>query len=107
MDEPTNSLDLQKQLELCEIIKEITRHHHIGFIVVLHDLNLAARFGDRVFVFDGNGGIYNQGSPEEVFTENMLKDVYGVHAEIKQDQTGVPVIIPHMSVRTLDEHIPV
>ena len=107
MDEPTNSLDLQKQLELCEIIKEITRHHHIGFIVVLHDLNLAARFGDRVFVFDGNGGIYNQGSPEEVFTENLLKDVYGVHAEIRQDQTGVPVIIPHMSVRTLHEHIPV
>ena len=107
MDEPTNSLDLQKQLELCKIIKEITRHHHIGFIVVLHDLNLAARFGDRVFVFDGNGGIYNQGSPEEVFTENLLKDVYGVHAEIKQDQTGVPVIIPHMSVRTLHEHIPV
>lgn len=80
---------------------------HIGFIVVLHDLNLAARFGDRVFVFDGNGGIYNQGSPEEVFTENLLKDVYGVHAEIRQDQTGVPVIIPHMSVRTLHEHIPV
>lgn len=94
MDEPTNSLDLQKQLELCATIKSIIVKEHISFLIILHDINLAARYADYIAVIDKNGRIYNSGDAKTVITEKMLADVYGVNARVFIDVSNVPGVIP-------------
>lgn len=99
MDEPTNSLDLQKQLELCETVRSISETYAITFIIVLHDLGLAARFADEAFVFSPWGGLYAHGKPSDVIHTAMLREVYGVDAEILQDETGIPIVAARASLR--------
>lgn len=99
MDEPTNSLDLQKQLELCATIRQIIEKSGMTFIVVLHDLNLAARFADEIFVLTDGAGLYRQGAPAEVINAEMLRQVYGVKADVFSDCRGVPVAAPFESIR--------
>ncbi len=102
MDEPTNSLDLQKQLELCALIKTVSTGRPVSFIVVLHDINLAARFADHIVVMAAGGTAYACGAPQAVITEQMLLDVYGVRAHVARDGSGIPVISPVCSVRAPD-----
>lgn len=99
MDEPTNNLDLQKQLELCELIHKLSTTQDLTFIIILHDLNLAARFADQLYVLDGKGGLFAHGTPESILTPELLHMVYGVQAELTTDSKGVPVIIPSASLR--------
>ena len=100
MDEPTNSLDLQKQLELCETVRSISRTHDITFIMVLHDLGLAARFADEAFVFAPGGGLYAHGHPAAVIHPAMLREVYGVDAEVLEDEAGIPIVAARASLRS-------
>jgi iron complex transport system ATP-binding protein len=99
LDEPVNSLDLQKQLELCDLLQRIVEKKDVSVIVVLHDINLAARFAQRLIIIDGNGSFYSAGTPREVITETMLRDVYGVIARLSYDENGTPIISPVRSVR--------
>ncbi|NLN98337.1 MAG: ABC transporter ATP-binding protein [Eubacteriaceae bacterium] len=98
LDEPVNSLDLQRQLELCFFLKKIIEDKEISVIVVLHDINLAARFADHLIVLNDRGELYSTGSPEEVVTETMLKEVYGVVASIHHDAEGTPTVSALKSV---------
>lgn len=99
MDEPANSLDLQKQLELCHYLRAAVEGGGMSLLVVLHDLNLAARYADFVAVFQDGGILYASGPPGEVYTQRMLLDVYGIHGLITSD-SGVPVVSPIRSIRT-------
>lgn len=99
LDEPVNSLDLQKQLELCSLLGRIVRDRRVGIIAVLHDLNLAARFADHIVVLDGDGRLYDAGTPHETITETMLREVYGVVASLGRDENGMVTISPRGSVR--------
>ncbi|MBN2897833.1 MAG: ABC transporter ATP-binding protein [Clostridia bacterium] len=94
MDEPVNSLDLRKQLELCHLIRKIVKDKQIDFIVVLHDINLAARYAHHLVVLDGKGKCYASGTAKAVITREMLKSVYGVQANIVLDNQGIPIISP-------------
>ena len=98
MDEPTNSLDLQHQLELFDLIRTITKDTNMTTVVALHDLNLAARYGDRIVLLN-YGMVEATGSPESVITEEMIRNVYGVNARVTIDNEGIPQIIPINSVR--------
>ncbi|MGI5952340.1 MAG: ABC transporter ATP-binding protein [Brooklawnia sp.] len=100
MDEPTNSLDLQRQLEFCQILRQIVAQQRIDLVLAMHDLNLAARHADHLVVLDRNGRAAAHGTPAEVITEALLHDVYGVHARVDCDPDGVPVVSPLSSVRT-------
>jgi iron complex transport system ATP-binding protein len=99
LDEPVNSLDLQKQLELCLLLQRIVQEKDVGIIVVLHDINLAARFADHIVVLDEKGGLYGTGTPHEVISETMLREVYGVVAALNHDENGTPTISPIRSIR--------
>ncbi|WP_312815897.1 ABC transporter ATP-binding protein [Sedimentibacter sp.] len=99
LDEPTNSLDLQKQLELCQLLRRIIRDRKIDIIVVLHDINLAARYADHIVIITGEGGFYNSGSAKDVITEKMLREVYGVIGSVTLDEENKPVISVKKSVR--------
>jgi iron complex transport system ATP-binding protein len=100
MDEPTNSLDLQHQLELFELIKTITGESGMTTIVALHDLNLAARYAGNVVLLN-KGRIEATGKPASVITEEMIRDVYCVNARVTTDDEGIPQVIPLASARKM------
>ena len=101
MDEPTNNLDLQHQLEMLTLIKEMTREKNLVTILALHDLNLAARYADHIVVLY-RGQIYTSGDPASVLTTETIRTVYEVHARVSIDGDGIPLITPVNSVR--DNH---
>lgn len=105
LDEPVNSLDLQKQLELCCLLRNISEVKKVSVIVVLHDINLAARFADYVVVLDNEGRLYDSGKPAGVITEDMLRQVYGVVASVSRDEAGVPSVSAIRSVRDMENMV--
>jgi iron complex transport system ATP-binding protein len=100
MDEPTNSLDLQRQLEMFELIKGVTQKNKIITVAVLHDINFAARYADEIVVLS-KGAIYSSGPPSKVITEEMLREVYGVNTVVKLNDEGIPQVSPIGSIRCL------
>ncbi|NOY09798.1 MAG: ABC transporter ATP-binding protein [Spirochaetes bacterium] len=98
LDEPTNSLDLQHQLEVIDVIREVTRKRGITTLIAMHDLNLAARYADE-FVVMNRGKVYISGTSESVMTSEMVRSVYGVNAAVYMDDEGVPQVTPKSSVR--------
>ncbi len=98
MDEPTSSLDLQRQLEVFDLIRNVTVEREIATLVTLHDLNLAARYADQ-FIGMNNGTNYASGKAAAVLTPEMLRDVYGVNATVHVDGDGIPQITLVSSAR--------
>ncbi len=101
LDEPVNSLDLQKQLELCRFLKDTVENKDISIVVVLHDINLAARFADYIVILDNDGGLYSFGTPKEVINKVMLEDVYGVRASIHYDNKGIAMVSAMESINRI------
>jgi iron complex transport system ATP-binding protein len=99
MDEPTNSLDLQHQLEIAALIEAMTLEKGLVTILVLHDLNLAARVANTIVVLH-KGQVYACGEPVSVVTPEMLRIVYGVRARVNVDEEGLPVITLLDSIRS-------
>jgi iron complex transport system ATP-binding protein len=79
LDEPTNHLDPRYQLQLLQWVKRL----QIGTLASIHDLNLAAAFCDRLYVLN-HGRIVASGTPREVLTEALLRNVFGVDALIDE-----------------------
>jgi len=91
MDEPTNSLDLRNQLEVLNLIRQISRERGIAAVVAMHDLNLALRFADR-FILLKDKTIYAAGG-SEVMTPENIEAVYAVPVTIAV-HNGSRVVIP-------------
>ncbi|MDO5301559.1 MAG: ABC transporter ATP-binding protein [Tissierellia bacterium] len=100
LDEPVNSLDMQKQLELCQILSRIVADGRVSVLAILHDINLAARFARHMAILDGQGRLYSAGSPREVITEKMLREVYGVRAQVTEAPDGVPMAVAQASIHS-------
>lgn len=94
LDEPTTFLDICHQIEIMELINKLNKELNLTVVMVLHDLNQALRYSNRIVVIK-DGKFVVQGSPERVLTKELLRDVYKVEAEISIDQrTGKPVFLP-------------
>jgi iron complex transport system ATP-binding protein len=92
LDEPTSAFDLSHQKLTLDIVRQLAEKG-VGVVMVLHDLNLAARCADNLVVFDG-GVIAAQGTPEEVLTERLIAKVFGVKSIIAQHPvTKRPLVI--------------
>ena len=91
LDEPTAHLDFRHQLELLDLFKSL-KNEGLGILVVLHDLNLSARIADSVLMLkkeaDAPGYVRAEGSVETVFSNAILKDVYGVEMEVLTNADG-------------------
>lgn len=86
LDEPTNHLDIQHQLDLLDLVVGLP----IATVIALHDLNLAAMYCDRLLVLR-EGHVVAEGTPRQVLTPSLIKQVYGVRADVTHDP-GHPVI---------------
>lgn len=91
LDEPTSSLDINHQLEVIGNLRRIVYQESKAVVVVLHDLNLANRFSDKVFLM-GKGGFYKIGSPEEVLSLENIKNIYNIEVEIIETSQGKYII---------------
>ncbi|WP_051412082.1 heme ABC transporter ATP-binding protein [Halonatronum saccharophilum] len=85
LDEPTSALDINYQLEIFSLLKKLKSEGRT-IIIILHDLNLASNFCDRVLLLD-KGNVKSIGEPKKVITSDNIKDVYGckVGVELKDD----------------------
>ena len=92
LDEPTTFLDLNHQLELLDLIRYLNREHGLTVVMVLHDLNQAARYARRVVVLR-EGEIYVDGTPREVLTPETLRDVFGVEGQVLPGPDGIELVI--------------
>ena len=100
LDEPTTFLDLAHQIEVLDLLYDLNQTRGQTIVMVLHDLNQACRYADYLVAMK-QGHIYAQGSPVEVMTGAMVREVFGLESRIVPDPvTGTPMCIP-ISQRTL------
>jgi iron complex transport system ATP-binding protein len=96
LDEPTSSLDIGHQLDLLERIRARARGDGRTVVTAMHDLNLAARYADRIAVLD-HGRLVALGTPRDVLSATLLRDVWGVTADLRRDaRTGLPFLVPRL-----------
>ncbi|XEC97203.1 heme ABC transporter ATP-binding protein [Paenibacillus tarimensis] len=93
LDEPTTYLDIGYQVQLLDVVRDWQRLEGMTVIAVLHDLNLAAQYCDSLIVMN-KGRIIRSGSPDEVLTAEMIREVYGAEAVITPHPvTGCPQLL--------------
>lgn len=94
LDEPTTYLDLPHQIELLSLIQSLNQQRNQTVAMVLHDINLAARFADHIIALHA-GAIFTKGSPSEVVTRENIKQVFDLRCQIISDPVhGTPHVIP-------------
>lgn len=82
LDEPTTYLDISHQHEVLELVRELNREMGMTVVMVLHDLNQASYYSDRIIVVQG-GKNCMCGTPKQVMTSSMIRDVYQMDADIQ------------------------
>ncbi|MCG7409101.1 ABC transporter ATP-binding protein [Paenibacillus sp. ACRRX] len=92
LDEPTTYLDIAHQLEVLELMNRLNEQLNMTIIMVLHDMNQAAQYSDRMIVMQ-DGRIVQSGTPNEVMTAEMFEQVFRIRVRIHQEQTR-PYIFP-------------
>lgn len=99
LDEPTTYLDMAHQLEVLELLQRLNLEQHRTIIMVLHDLNQAARFADYMVALR-DGAIVKAGTPEEVMQTQVLRDVFNIDAVIEPDpNTQKPMCLTYNLIK--------
>ena len=94
LDEPTTYLDIAHQIEVLDLLVDLNRADGTTIVMVLHDLNLAARYADRIVAL-ARGRLHVAGTPQEVLTEAMVASVFGLDCRIITDPvSGKPMMLP-------------
>lgn len=94
LDEPTTFLDVSHQIEVLDLLADLNRDRGTTIVMVLHDLNLAARYSDRLVALEG-GRVYASGPADAVLTEQCVQDVFGLRSQIIRDPvSGGPLVVP-------------
>lgn len=94
LDEPTTYLDLSHQIEVLNLLRVLNKKHHKTIVMVLHDLNHAARYAHNLVCIN-KGSIYACGDPNTVFTEEMIQDVFRLKSLIISDPVEhTPMCVP-------------
>ncbi len=87
LDEPTSHLDIKHQSSIMGIIRDLVDKRDVACIMILHDLNLAGQYCDRIALLK-DGSIFRIGSPDEVIREEYIRDVYGTEVLVRQGPFG-------------------
>ena len=92
LDEPTSSLDLRHQIDLVETARQRARNG-TAVVAILHDLNLAMRFADRIVLLH-QGELAIDGGPRETMTADIIRRTFGVDTTIQYTDNGIPFVLP-------------
>lgn len=104
LDEPTTYLDLTYQLEVLELLYRLNREQNCTIVMVLHDLNLAARFADYMVAIR-SGDIIRHGTPAEVITAEVLRETFHIDANVVvEPRTGRPACIFYDLIKGLESN---
>ncbi|WP_078548429.1 ABC transporter ATP-binding protein [Litchfieldia alkalitelluris] len=104
LDEPTTYLDMAHQLEILELLQNLNHKQQTTIVMVLHDLNHAARFADHIIALK-YGQIVKAGNAEEVITNDVLKEVFQIDAQIGRDpRTQKPMCMTYNLLKGEDRH---
>lgn len=94
LDEPTTFLDITYQVEILDLLTDLNRKHGTTIMMVLHDINLSARYADHIFAMH-EGKLVAEGTPSAVITSTMVKDIFGLNCTVIQDPLcGSPMVVP-------------
>ena len=94
LDEPTTFLDVAHQVEVLDLLTDLNRRRGTTIVMVLHDLNLAARYADRLVAMS-NGAVHAVGTPREVLTPEVVRTVFGIECKVISDPvSGTPMMVP-------------
>jgi len=108
LDEPTTFLDVAHQIEVLDLLTDLNRDRGTTIVMVLHDINLAARYADHVFAVR-SGRIVASGAPSEVITDTLIRDVFDLDSVVVPDPvSGAPIVLPrgrhHVRPRPVTHH---
>ena len=104
LDEPTTYLDIAHQLEVLELCRHLNRKGGRTLVMVLHDLNQAARYADHLIAMRA-GAVVAMGPPREVLTPPLIKQVFGINALVIPDPvSATPLVVP-IGATTERDHI--
>lgn len=94
LDEPTSHLDLQYQVSLLDLIRDLAKENNLAVLVAMHDLNLAARYADRIALMVA-GNIKAIGTPKEVLQPELIADAYCLPVQVvKHPFLDIPLVLP-------------
>jgi iron complex transport system ATP-binding protein len=94
LDEPTTFLDVTHQVEVLDLLTDLNRARGVTIAMVLHDLNLAARYADHLIALRG-GAVVAAGPPSAVVTEELVRDVFDLESVVITDPVaGTPLVVP-------------
>ncbi|POQ98410.1 hypothetical protein AU468_13730 [Alkalispirochaeta sphaeroplastigenens] len=96
LDEATSNLDIHHTLEIMATVQDKVVREGLSVVSVMHDLNLAASWCDRIAIMK-EGAVFVCGDPREVITREIIRQVYGVSLVVHHDQEGIPYVLPRVS----------
>jgi len=94
LDEPTTFLDVAHQVEVLDLLTDLNRERGTTIVMVLHDMNLAARYADHLFALR-EGRVVASGAPGEVMTAELIREVFDLDSLVVTDPvSGAPIVLP-------------
>lgn len=107
LDEPTTFLDLAHQVEVLDLLYDLNQKEGRTIVMVLHELNHACRYGDHMIAMK-SGQVYAQGYPQQVMTEGLVREVFGLNCRVVSDPVaGTPLCIPMGRKVAMEDQVPV
>ncbi|WP_421577749.1 ABC transporter ATP-binding protein [Shinella sp. M31] len=108
LDEPTTFLDINHQIEVLDLLTDLNHARGTTVVMVLHDLNLAARYADHLVAL-ASGRVHISGTPEAVLTEEAVRQVFGLESRVITDPiSGRPIMLPigrHRMAAAIDDEV--
>lgn len=96
LDEPTTFLDIAYQVEILELLRELNYKRKTTIVMVLHDINLAARYADHIYAMK-DGQLLDEGTSHKIITAEMMKQMYGLDCIVIEDPISkTPMVVPQM-----------
>ncbi|HIW88661.1 MAG TPA: ABC transporter ATP-binding protein [Candidatus Ligilactobacillus excrementipullorum] len=94
LDEPTTFLDMTYQVEILDLLADLNHRYGKTIVLILHDINLAARYADKLFALK-DGALVTEGTPEKVVKTDLIKEVFGLNSLIVEDPiVHSPMVVP-------------
>lgn len=94
LDEPTTFLDISYQIEILDMLVDLNQRRKTTIAMVLHDINLSARYADYLFAMK-NGKLVAEGTPDEIITPELMEEVYGLTCDVILDPVSYsPMVLP-------------